>query len=75
MLARRQFRHDTAVFRMELNLRRDRISQHPAMLDHRYAGLIARSLDGKEHPKRSSLDRPGGLFGRGEPFGPSHLLF
>ncbi len=58
VLPRGEFRNDTAIFGVQLHLRRNDIGQHLAVLNNRHTGLIARGLDGEESHCRSSFLRP-----------------
>ena len=48
MFARGQFRHDAAVFGVQLDLRGNDIGQHPAVAHNRGAGFVARGFKGKD---------------------------
>ena len=77
MLARREFRHDAAVFGVQLDLGGNDVRKHPAVVDHGGAGFVARSLESEQQHGRCggngirawSLHVHGGA-GRGDFFGP-----
>ena len=48
MFARGEFRHDAAVFGVELDLRGNDAGQNLAVANHRHAGFIAGSFDGEQ---------------------------
>lgn len=49
VLARREFWDDSAVFRVELDLRGDDVRQHTAVVDDGDAGFVAGRFEGEEH--------------------------